>query len=100
MQPLLHIGYHKTGSTFLQKRVFPNPGFSLVAKPRALSFTFVKSEPFGFDAHAARETLRPGIEEAKESGLMPVLSAKRLSGPPHSGGHDSEQIANRLATAL
>jgi hypothetical protein len=85
VQPLLHIGYHKTGSTFLQKRVFPNPGFSLVAKPRALSFTFVKSEPFGFDAHAAREALRPGIEEAKENGLMPVLSAERLSGNPHSG---------------
>lgn len=100
MQPLLHIGYHKTGSSFLQQHVFPNPGFSLVAKQRALTSTFVKAEPFRFDVHAARETLRPGIEEAMENGLMPVLSAERLAGNPHSGGHDSEQIANRLAATF
>jgi hypothetical protein len=32
----LHIGYYKTGTTFLQTRIFPEPGFSLVAKSMAL----------------------------------------------------------------
>jgi hypothetical protein len=100
MQPLLHIGYHKTGSTFLQKRVFPKPGFALVARTKALWPVFVKVEPFRFDARDARETFRPGIEEAGDKGLLPVLSAERLSGNPHSGGYDSEQIADRLAATF
>jgi hypothetical protein len=100
MQPLLHIGYHKTGTTFLQKRVFPKPGFALVAKTKALWSVFVKVEPFRFDARDARETFWPRIEEAGEKNLMPVLSAERLSGSPHSGGYDSEQIADRLAATF
>lgn len=100
MQPLLHIGYHKTGTTLLQKRVFPKPGFALVAKTRALWPVFVTVEPFRFDARDARETFRSGIEEAGEKGLVPVLSAERLSGNPHSGGYDSEWIADRLAATF
>jgi hypothetical protein len=100
MKPLLHIGYHKTGSTFLQRCVFPEPGFSLVARAKALRPTFVEGDPFGFDARIARETFRSGIERAQREGLVPVLSAERLSGNPHSGGYDSKQIAERLVRRL
>ena len=100
MRPLLHIGYHKTGSTFLQRRVFPEPGFSLVARAKALRPTFVEGDPFGFDARVAREAFRLGIERAQQEGLVPVLSAERLSGNPHSGGYDSKQIAERLAATF
>lgn len=100
MRPLLHIGYHKTGSTFLQRRVFPEPGFSLVARSKVLRPAFVECDPFAFDARAAREALRPGIDKAREDGLVPVLSAERLSGNPHSGGYDSRQTAERLAAAF
>ena len=64
MEPLFHIGYHKTGTTFLQRSVFPKPEFSLVAKTRALWPSFVQVDPFAFDAETAHEVFRPGIEEA------------------------------------
>lgn len=100
MKPLLHIGYHKTGSTFLQKRVFPEPGFALVARAKVLKPAFVEGDPFGFDARIALEIFRPGIEKAQKEGLVPVLSAERLSGNPHSGGYDSKQIAERLVATF
>src|SRR5215218_14466 len=100
MRPLLHIGYHKTGTTFLQRRVFPEPGFSLVAGAKALRPAFVVGDPFGFDPMLVRETFRPAIEKVRERDLVPVLSAERLSGNPHSGGYDSKQIAERLAATF
>jgi len=100
MKPLFHIGYHKTGTTFLQRSVFPKPEFSLVAKTRALWPSFVQADPFAFDAETAHEVFRPDIEEAAKQGLIPVLSAERLSGNPHSGGYDSVQIAERIAAAF
>ena len=100
MRPLLHIGYHKTGTTFLWRRVFPEPGFSLVAGGKALRLAFVDGDPFSFDPVAVRQTFRPAIEEARERGLVPVLSSERLSGSPHSGGYDSKQTAERLAATF
>ena len=61
---------------------------------------FVHADPFAFDAATVRQTFWPGIEKASARGLVPVLSAERLSGNPHSGGYDSVQIAERLATAF
>jgi len=100
MQPLLHIGYHKTGTQFLQRSIFPEPEFSLVARTERLRPAFIQVDTFPFDAAAAREAFRPGIEEAIGRGLVPVLSSERLSGNPHSGGYDTVQIAERLAAAF
>ena len=104
MQPFVHIGYHKTGSTFLQKRVFRRgPGFSLVAEGNALRPAFVplqSADPFSFDPVAVRETFRPAMEKAREQDLVPVFAAERLSGSPQSGGYDSKQIAERLAATF
>jgi hypothetical protein len=103
MRPLLHIGYHKTGTASLQNFVFPakaGAGFSLVAGGKGIRPTFVEANPFGFDSEAARERFEPEIREAEFRGLVPVLSAERLSGNPHFGGYDSKLIADRLAAAF
>jgi hypothetical protein len=100
MRPLLHIGYYKTGTTFLQTRIFPEPGFSLVAKSMALWSSFVEVDPFAWSPSKARETFETGIRDAAERGLVPVLSAERLSGNQDSGGYDSVHVAEYLAATF
>ena len=102
MRPLIHIGYHKTGTTWLQKRVFPDAraGFSFVGDPDAVRSALVAINPFDFDPGAVRERFGPGIEEAEGGGLVPVLSHERLSGSPYAGGHDSRITADPLAEAF
>jgi hypothetical protein len=98
MRPLLHIGYHKTGTTWLQRNVFPDEGmgFAYVGDPRAVLSAFFVN-PFDFRAEVAWRGFRPRIERAEERGLLPVISHERLSGSPYAGGHDSRAVADRLA---
>jgi hypothetical protein len=97
---LIHIGYHKTGTNWLQRHFFGDPrtGLQWVGKSggdhpvRQL----VQARPLQFDAAASRAQFEPLLDEAEVSGLLPVVSYERLSGHPFSGGHDSKEIANRL----
>ena len=114
LNPLIHIGYHKTGSTWLQKHLFDcrERGFYRLAgksssqndiglRPAtrfARRFVF---EPGGslytlneFSPDRMRELL--GECKIFDSGV-PALSDERLSGQPDSGGFDSEDICARLA---
>lgn len=102
MRPLLHIGYHKTGTTWLQKRLFPDAeaGFSFVADPMAVLFNFFPVEPFSFRPEAARNRFEREILGAESQGLVPVISHERLSGSPYAGGHDSRAVADRLASVF
>lgn len=102
MQPLLHIGYHKTGTTWLQKHVFPNKeaGFSFVAGHKLLQPTFVTVNPFDFSPEAARKKFEQRIREVEAQDLVPVLSHERLSGSPYAGGYDSRATADRLAATF
>jgi hypothetical protein len=81
-------------------RIFPEPGFSLVAKSMALWSSFVEVDPFAWSPSKARETFETGIRDAAERGLVPVLSAERLSGNPDSGGYDSVHVAEYLAATF
>jgi hypothetical protein len=102
MQPLLHIGYHKTGTTWLQKCVFRNAraGFCFVAGGKILRPAFIEVDPFSFDPEIARQGFESGIWKAQARNLVPVLSAERLSGDPHFNSRDSEAIAFRLAATF
>jgi hypothetical protein len=100
VRPLLHIGYHKTGSTWLGRCVFPDrdAGFAVAARPRDLHSAFVGVNPYAFQPEATREAFEPRIRAIREK--VPVLSHERLSGNPHSGGYDSKVIAERLAATF
>jgi Sulfotransferase family len=100
MSLLIHIGYHKTGTNWLQRRFFSDPstGYRWLGKrPGSHPVRrFVRDRPFEFEPDAVRAALRPLIAEAEEAGLLPVLSLERLSGSALSGGYDSVRIADRL----
>jgi hypothetical protein len=97
---LIHIGYHKTGTNWLQRHFFGDPrtGLQWVGKSggdhpvRQL----VQARPLEFDAAVSRAQFAPLLERAWAEGLTPVVSYERLSGHPFSGGHDSKEIAGRL----
>jgi len=99
-ETLIHIGYHKTGSTWLQDDVFDDPSFGFVqAHPRMLvDEAFISVNPFAFEV--PNELFRPLFADAEARNLVPVVSHERLSGDPNSGGIDSRDIADRLAATF
>lgn len=98
-QPLLHIGYQKAASTWLQEHLFDNAEAGLATpvpqKPDVIE-TFVLPPPLEFDAAAARARFHPALAAARERGEVPVVSAERMVGSVDGGGYDSLEIADRL----
>jgi Sulfotransferase family len=101
---LIHIGYHKTATSWLQGHLFKHPESPMRAlgknKVDAPSRQIVRIRPFEFDAPTARATFDPALQRIRKQGLLPVVSNERLSGHPSSGGYDSKEIADRLAAVF
>lgn len=91
---VVHIGYHKTGSTWLQRELFPKVrNGRLVSRP-VIRRELLVPHPFRFDPQAARRNI---LEAA---GGRAILSEEELSGNLHTAGlHGamSKEIAQRLA---
>jgi Sulfotransferase family len=101
---LVHIGYHKTGTNWLQEEVFADPGtgYRWLGK-RPLSHPvhrLVRDRPLEFDAAELRAEFEPLVRAADDAGLLPVVSFPRLSGHAFSGGYDSQELADRLAAVF
>lgn len=96
--PLLHIGYHKTATTWLQKSFFNSQeyGFESPFIFREIIEEIVMPHDFDFYSKGAKDFFVTKINSTCDRGFMPVISAERLSGHPFSGGFDSKIIADRL----
>jgi hypothetical protein len=100
-RPLVHIGYHKTGTTWLQRSVFDDlPGFQRPWKQGDLIRILVRVHDLDFDADAARRELAEVRSRAARPEVLDVVSLERLSGNPHSGGYDSRAIADRVGATF
>jgi hypothetical protein len=99
---LIHIGYYKTGTTWLQREVFPHESlrFDLPFSRKQIATELAHPHPFDFDASRCQALFRPTIDASLESGRAPVISNERLSGAFLSGGYDSKEIADRLVRAF
>ncbi|HMZ72024.1 MAG TPA: sulfotransferase [Pseudomonadales bacterium] len=100
---LFHIGYHKTGTSWLQQLFFPgHPALVPLidsAQPwnDPLMRALVAVSERSFDPVHARALLDARLLDARLlPGQVAVVSAERLSGHPYSGGYDSFAIARRL----
>lgn len=101
--PLIHIGYHKTGSSLLQRQVFSNKetGFYQPEKKSALLNTaFILRDPGSPPEPEALSQLKQHHQAAHNDSLVLALSHERLSGYPASGGYDQIEIAQRLHEAF
>lgn len=96
--PLLHIGYVKTGSTWLQDTYFDvdsSPFLSLASQEELGSQIVLPHclEPLADDFV---QKIKQKMGQAYKKGKVPVLTGERLSGNPICGGHDTLLIAERL----
>lgn len=103
MNPVFHIGLHKTASTWLQQVFFPHHGqlHNLVdsAAPWAdpLLYALVKTPDKHFDATLWRQQLQNRIASVPNlNGHALLVSAERLSGHPANGGADRFRTARRI----
>ncbi len=96
----IHIGHHKTGTTWMQQALFTKEhGFCVLNNYKEpwkdqLLRALVLGE--GFEP----ERVRSMILERWDGKGIPVLTAERLSGHPMSGGFDQKIISERLYSAF
>ena len=100
MTPLLHPGYHKTGTTWMQRRLFlPEHGFAPLFDHTEIDALIFQPGPFSFDAAKVRALA--GEKHARIGAhLVPVISSEIMSGQPYIGGRDGKMIADRLKEAF
>lgn len=102
-RPLVHVGFHKTASTLLQKMLFARTdlGFERPRDDRVrIQGDFVKMGPFDAMPEAVARDYRRAAREAASAGRTLVISHERLSGYPASGAFDAPLIAQRIKDCL
>ncbi|MEP7225698.1 MAG: sulfotransferase, partial [Actinomycetota bacterium] len=101
---LIHIGYHKTATSWLQRAYFSEPrsGLQTLGKQQGDHPVrkLIRARPLEFDAQASRAEFEPMLQAVREQGLVPVVALERLSGHACSGGYDSKELADRLAAVF
>jgi hypothetical protein len=97
---LIHIGFHKAGSTWLQQELLNNPEFGFSNSTGELRQQIIMRigvpDPLSYDASTVASHYAPLIETANKAGRTLTLSHEQLSGHPSSGGRDRRLIADRL----
>lgn len=93
---LLHIGYHKTATTWMQQLLFhPRNGYQQLASHQEIFDHIVFPHGLRFDPKPMQDLIAERLEKI-EPGIVPVLSSEILSGHPFQGGHESDVYAERL----
>ena len=88
---IIHIGYHKTGTTWFQHILYPKMTNYKFCRSDIIRKYFIDIRPFDFDPNIAKEAFK------SDEDLL--LSDEELSGNMHNGGLNgylSFEIANRL----
>ena len=112
--PLVHIGFHKTGSTWLQHelftpdsdRFFPLAPDRSVDQRKYLGKRFVRDDEryllssFDMNTAAIRQAVEAVLGKNDPGDRVPFLSYERLSGNPHAGSFDARVIAERIRAAF
>lgn len=93
---LLHIGYHKTATSWMQQRLFVHEhGYHQIVRHREVWENIVAPHGLLFDPEAMRAVIAEGMR-AVPAGKVPVISSEILSGHPFFGGMGSDDFARRL----
>jgi hypothetical protein len=93
---LLHVGYHKTATTWMQRWLFtPVHGYRQIAGHQDAFAHVVQPHGFRFCPEPMRNLIAAQLDQLSE-GEVPVISSEILSGHPFQGGHESDVYAERL----
>jgi hypothetical protein len=80
MRPIVHIGYHKTATTWFQRSVYPYAESHRWIPRARVQAALLDPPGLAFDAERARVLLMEGDERP------PILCEENLSGYIHNGG--------------
>jgi hypothetical protein len=96
--PLIHVGYPKALSSWMQKHLFkPDHRFLTILNSMESTISVINPSPFGFTEGPAMEYIRQNLDNhPQHAGLTPVISAEMLIGNPYCGGFNGKQNADRL----
>ena len=93
---LVHPGYHKTGTTWFQRRLFIRQfGYRQIMTHEEVFALLIRPHGLVFDPAPVRRLIESRRSPAG-SGLVDVISSEMLSGLPYFGARESEQYAQRL----
>ncbi len=98
--PILHIGFHKTGTTFLQNHFFyrKDQGFVCpwtVYTGEAIKH-FVLEHPKRFDPYQVRKSFDAATKKISNAELVPIISHEDLCGYPVYSRYYGYETASRL----
>jgi len=97
MTLLLHPGFHKTATSWLQSTVFAEQRlFRPLMDHGEIDELLVRPHDFDFDADAAKARVA-ALRQAAKPGITDVISSEILSGNIILGSRDSAVLADRLA---
>ncbi len=102
---LVHLGYVKTATTFLQRHVFrdSHQGFAQAGGPLSRGHIvagLIVCDAYTFDAAAQARRFAELEEDARNQGLIPVWSEEVLLGDPIAGRYDGAANIARLTASL
>ncbi|UGV40305.1 hypothetical protein J7W08_09485 [Methanococcoides orientis] len=80
--PIIHIGYHKTGTTWFQNNFYPKITNIQYIDRNFVQNLFIKERSFHFDENEVKKNLSTNFINSKRI----VLCEEELSGNIHSGG--------------
>ncbi|WP_370030251.1 hypothetical protein [Qipengyuania mesophila] len=100
MKLLLHPGFHKTGTTWLQSQFFSRSElFHALYTHQEIDDLIARPHDLDFDTERVRLEIQS--RRSRSSGnRVDVISAEDLSGYPFNGGRDSKTNADRLYSVL
>ncbi|MEZ5436422.1 MAG: sulfotransferase [Pseudomonadales bacterium] len=96
--PLIHIGFPKAMSSWLQKFLFqPEQGFVNILDSLRTTISVIDPSPFAFDEAKCMEFIEETLGKTpNHQQLVPVCSAEALAGNYYCGGFNAKQNADRL----
>ena len=96
MSPLIHIGYHKTATTWMQAQLFtPAHGYRMLADHPEIFAHITRPHGLVFDPAPMRALIAERSADLPK-GHVPVLSSEIISGHPFYGGQMSDTYAERV----
>lgn len=94
---LVHVGYHKTATTWMQRRLFTSAhGYRQIADHADVFRHIVQPHGLHFSADGMRALMAARMAAVGPAEVS-VISSEILSGHPFQGGHESDVYAARLA---
>lgn len=93
---LIHIGYHKTATTWMQRLLFmPVHGYHPLASHDQVFEHITAPHGLRFDPAPMQRLISEGLKTVPATGV-PIVSSELLCGNPFFGGRESEVYAKRL----